>query len=251
MYADMQAAVESNLKFKSTDAAISSADVHLAIDAAIPRYSLDRPHEQVFVITGDGTNSYALPENWDPNFSQILGIEYRDRNIVISTSEDSVPEPINFLKSSEVQVYNPGDGDRLFFRNIKLKSANGALDADVAVIRYTGSHRLTRTELDNPDGINTIPDSDFVGVGYLATALAAWKAAGEAIANAARQRGSSSESILGTFRTKSDLYAAYAKDMMKLYYQYLRIDPKRSMVPPFVATGDVDLGLDLFNHPRI
>lgn len=251
VYTDMQAAVESNLKFRTTEAAISTDDIHLAIGAAVPRYSLDRPYEQVFVITGDGTNNYTLPENWDPNFSQILGVEYRDRNIETSDSEDAAPEPINFLKASEVQIYNPGGGDRLYFRNIKLKAATETSIADKAVIRYSGSHVLTQSELDMPEGRNTIPDSDFIAVGYLATALAAWKAAGESISNASRQRGGAGEGVLGTFRTKSDLYAAYAKDMMKLYYQYLRIDPKKSMVPPFVAIGNVDLELDLFNHPRI
>ena len=237
-YADLIKSIESNLKFQSGgDVLPEPGDVDLSITEAIGKYSQDRPRRLTVMVVGDGGNRYDLPSDWDSNFSQITRIEFIDRDL--DTSGDQ-PAPICVLKAQDVLIWDDGNGEKFHFQYMNLRAASGGELADHAVIQYTGVHEISESE-------NTVPDSDFVALTYLSTSRAAWKAAGRGIGGSGFN-SPGGQGVLGTLRTQSDLYAKFAKDMMKLYYEQMNINPDETTVPPVIVHADVDLDLPWITH---
>lgn len=214
--ADLISVIHSNLEFTTANPITpSESDVDDAIDSAVAWYSRDRPQEKVTTLTGNGTNRYTLPDDWDTAFSHVIYIEYP-----VSETSPSLLDP------GELIVWNNGTSETFQF-TLRTFATSETIN-----VRYTTPHILT-------DDTNTISDADFDAMGFLGTALSAWKAAGRGISGA----GISSPGgggILGGLRTMSDMYATYAKDMFKHYYRLMRIDPKVGS-PPALILGDADI----------
>ena len=237
-YADLIKKVESNLKFAEGDPVLPEpSDIDEAIDEALHKYSQDRPRRAIVTLTGDGGNRYPLPDDWDQIISQITRVEYFDRN---AATDGDLPNQPAILKAQDVLVWDDGTGEEFQFQYMNLKAAAGSLAADRAVVQYSATHTMNQTT-------STVPNSDVVALSYLATSRAAWKAAGQGIAGASFNAPNPS-GILGTLRTQSDLYAKFAKDMLKLYYDQMNIDPDESKVPPVLVSADVDLNLPWITH---
>lgn len=192
---DFIARIQMRLKFKSSVPGAEEADIISALEAAVDRYSKDKPREKLHVITGDGTNRYALPSDWESKFSTISYIEF-------PAGDNALNDP-SLLDAVEYLVWEDASGEELQFR---LRDIN---TGSVAWMKYTLRHTLDATT-------NTVPDSAFEAVSFLGTGYAALDIAAQSI----RNRGSSEAGgQIINFRTSSDMYKSFASEMIKMYYQ--------------------------------
>ncbi|MGQ0545552.1 MAG: hypothetical protein ACT4P3_09505, partial [Betaproteobacteria bacterium] len=60
---------------------ISQAQQDEAIDAAVKRYSKDRPQEKAEDVTPDNANQLPLPAAWEADFSDLRSLEHPIGNV--------------------------------------------------------------------------------------------------------------------------------------------------------------------------
>lgn len=220
--------VEARLKFKGAVPLTNEADVIAALEAAVDRFSKDKPLEKIHVITGTGTHRYALPNDWEPRFSSITYIEF-------PAGSDANKDP-SLLDATEYLIWEDNSGEQIQFRLRSIQTG------DVAWMKYTLRHTLT-------DGTNTIPENSFEAVSFLATGYAALDIAGQSI----RPKNTSDMGgQLVNFRTTSDMYKAYSQEMIKLYYQRIGAsadEAQRAVIEIFdVSTGPLTTGIPWLTH---
>ena len=206
--------IGSNLNF-TEGVEIPEADVILALDSAVDWYSNDRAREKLYPITGDGTNRYALPTDWEKGFSVIIHVEFP-----AGTSATKDP---SLLDQEEVRVWEDNNGEKIQFLFRTLATT------DTAWLRYTLRHTLS-------DSTNSVPDSDFDALCYLAIAIASLTIAGRLLKHKS-QAGVSGGII--NLRTTSDEYKSYAQEMLKHYYRRMGIPPEQGK-PAAMDVFDLD-----------
>lgn len=223
---DFIAGAQSKLNFVGDYLGVDVAEIITSLEEAVSFYSKDRPREKISVITGDGSNRYALPTDWQDDFSVVKYIEY--------PAGDNADQDPSILDQDEVLIWEDDTGKKFQFRFTTLEVG------DTAWIKYTLPHTLTDSE-------NSIPETDFSAVVYLTTALSALTAAGRLLKN----RSQSKELV--SFRTVVDEYKAYAQEMLKYYYKGLGINPERGS-PPTLRIFDIDVqassGVAWLTHPN-
>lgn len=200
------------------DFILSADDDELAFDsraafveAAIERYSHDRPREAIKDITGDGGNYYAISNltGWSEGFSQVLRIQY----------------PAPTVASDEAPVYlDPDDWDDdywdatthyLYFPN------HAPAAADKIRVRYTVPYTPTLNAY-------STPDADFHAICNLAASYCA-----QAIANKySRTNDSTIAADSVNHMERSERWASRARELMKLYERHMGTDSESDRERP-------------------
>lgn len=134
---------------------MSAADRYDHVDAAVRRYSKDKPRLMVDNITGDGGRFYALSglTSWQDEFSQVVGIEWDAASTVTNDDLPVVLEPEDWT------TYDDGTTKYL------MLTYGTASSGDTVRVTYT-----VPWAFDDSDDI-AIPDVDFDGLCYLAAAM--------------------------------------------------------------------------------
>lgn len=200
------------------DYILSADDNELAYDArtelteaAIQRYSHDKPDVITVDVSGDGGNYYAISSltSWSDDFSQILRIEY----------------PAATVASDEAPVYlEPDDYDFDYWdgstRYIYLP--NHAPAATEAMrIRYTAPYTATNNAYDTPP-------ADFHAICQLAAGLCA-----QAIANKySRSNDSTIAADSVNHLERSERWAARARELIKMYEAHVGVDAESDRERP-------------------
>ncbi len=180
---------------------LPSADLTASIEEAIAgRYSKDRPRMLVVDLTGDGAKyewDLATLTGWQSGFSQVVGIEY----------PQGERAPI-FLENDDWRIY---DSPTARF----LRFAFALTSGKKARVRFTAAHSIDAS---------TVPDADFYAVGALAASLAARRLS----AVYAQIGDSTIPADAVNYRTKSQEYAALARQLENDYENLLGTDPERT-----------------------
>lgn len=215
--------VEGKLSFASGPIAAERGEVIQAIEDAVDYYSKDSPREKIFVITGNGTNRYALPTDWDMSFSAVVYVEFP-----IAQSD-----PI-LLDEETILIWEDGTGKKIQFTDVTPSTG------DTLWLRYSLRHTLT-------DDTNSIPDSHFEGVSYLATALTALTIAGRLLNSRSDTAG------IMNFRTPSDAYKSFSKEMLTWYFKRMGINPdkgNKALLDIFDLDSVASSGVPYLTHLR-
>ena len=193
------AGVRSKLTGQGSTGPIAEADIIEAVGDAVDQYSRDKPLEKLHVITGDGTNRYTLPTDWEDGFSNILYIEYP-----AGTNAEKFP---SILHQDEVMIWEDNTSKKFQFTRRSLATS------ETAWVKYTVHHTLDSST-------NTIQDHDYEAVVFLSTAFASLYAAGQLI----KSRGNTPvDGAFPNFNTTSSAYKNFAQEMLKFYYKRLGI----------------------------
>jgi len=173
---------------------LKSNEVDGFITSALSTYSKDRPLKKVKEYSGDGNYDYSLPSDWIEEFSGVIGdIEY--------PAGYQIPE---YLPFEDWIIHETESGKKLRF----LKDTPSA--AQTFILRYTAPHTVNGST-------STVYADDEQVFCYLAASLCLM-----AMANRYAQH---SDSTIGadvvTYRTKTDMYAARAKEHLKKYLDHV------------------------------
>lgn len=178
---------------------VSEAQLADAVQAAVLRYSKDRPVRKIVEVSALGGQVLALPPGWVADFSALQAIEF----------------PVNAIPP----VYM--DKDAFLVRNTpagqQIISGHAFAAGDVLWLHFTVPHTLSAMS-------NTIPDGDREAVCCLAAASLCEQLA-------SLYAGDTDSTILADsvdHQQKSSLFAARAKALRQRYMNELGVDPKRS-----------------------
>lgn len=189
--ATFNARVDNIIKDTATHLASGEIDDH--IGAAIDIYSQDRPLKKVKEYTGDGNYDYDLPDDWIDNFSVIVDdIEYP------TGSQDP-----SYLQYNEWILRQTASTTQLRFLTVTPSASQGFN------IKYTTVHVIGDS--------STVYTHDEEPFSMLAASLCL-----RALAN--RYAQSSDSTIAAdvvTYRTKPDIYASRAKDLVEIYKNHI------------------------------
>ena len=114
---------------------LKQAGIDDAIRSSIDQYNIDKPHEKIDDITGDGTYDYDIVSefsDWSEGFSQILRVEFP-----AGTSQD--PDD-DLLDDTEWLIYDPGTGTKY----LRFKDETPT-SAQTIRVTYTIPHVLDDT----------------------------------------------------------------------------------------------------------
>ena len=181
-------------------------------EAAIERYSHDKPDIITVDVTGDGGKFYAITTSltkWSEGFSQIVRIEY-PAPTVASDEAPTLLEPDDYDDN-----YWDGSTRYLYLPN-HAPAATEALR-----VRYTAPYTAT-------NGAYDIPAADFHAVCQLAAGLCA-----QAIA--AKYSRSSDSTIAAdsvNHLERSERWAARAREFIRLYEQFVGVDAESGKEQP-------------------
>jgi len=217
--ADVKESVEILVQDSST--ALSTANRELLIKRAVEAYSLCFPLQTVKEYAGNSiAYQFALPADFYEGFSAVLLVEY-----------PADEQPLCFLKQDTYpQVLKKTDGLYLHFDSF----TPGAYTIRII---YTTLHTVATV-----GGALSVPLGDFMMLCYLTAHL--WL---QTLANKyANTQDSSLSADVVNYRTKSDEYAARAKDWKTKFEDEVK---KRG---PNAAIGEWDMALDsgLLFRPR-
>lgn len=206
-------------------ARLSLAEKDRAIDAAVYRYSEDKPQTKVQDVTPETANLLPLPAAWEAGFSTILALEHPKGEI-----------PPVYLDQGRYQVYDDGAA-----KKIQVFDAVAVAASSVRV-GYTIKHVVSAVA-------DTVPVAHREPVACLAAAslcdqLASFYAGG----TDSTIQADSVES-----RSKAQEYASRAAKLRKRYHDELGIEDKRAMPAGTVVQvkGGDSWGGDRLNHPAL
>lgn len=191
---------------------LEDAQVNREIQNAATKFSIDSPQIEALEITGDGTYRYNLPSDWEDNFSYITQIEY--------PPGEQVPK---FLKTSAWNVFNNGTDTKIQLFTITPNSS------DTFVVHYTTRHTITETT-------STVPDAQFVPMGYLAAVYVAIACAGQSLRH---REAKNNLDLSQTFRSKAQEYISQAKTFFQKYAELMGIPADG--IKPADFMGDLDV----------
>lgn len=217
MLSDLQDLVTALVRDGSS--AITTDDRDAALDAALARYSADRPRTVLAALSGGGPGRLDLPDDWEPDVSRIASIEAPAGLI-----------PPAFLASNLWAVHQTADGPALYL------FASLAAGTDI-LLGYTVSHVVT-AETD------TVPARD-------REAVCCWAAALLLDQLASLTAGQGSPTIVTDQRdweTRSREYAARAKSLRSRYQDLLGVEDRRA-APAGVVVSHPDR--DTRGQPRL
>lgn len=220
---DFIANISGKLSFRNGPAEVGDSEIIQALDDAVDYYSKDTPRTKVLVLTGDGTNRYSLPTDWDESFSSIDYVEF----------PVGETDPV-LLDQETVLIWEDDGGKKIQFTDLTPNSS------DTLWVKYTLRHTLS-------DSVNTIPDAHFEAVSYLGTALAALTIAGRLLNSRSETQG------IVNFRTTSDIYKAFSQDMLKWYFKRMGINPEkgnRALLDIFDLDPISSTGVPYLTHVR-
>lgn len=177
---------------------IATGDRDVAIGLAVERYSKDRPRILVEDLTSAGGNTLDLPEAWQDGFSVVRSLEYPVGQF-----------PPVFIERHT--LYQNPDAIVIL------------IDTSLAASAIVRANFTARHQLD--DEADTIPESD-------REPLASYGAAILLDQLAALYSGDSNSSISADVvdhQNKGELYASRARNLRRIYFDHLGIDPKRAV----------------------
>lgn len=178
---------------------VSAEQLADAVQAAVLRYSKDRPRQVIDEITAPGGQVLPLPSGWVADFSLLQAIEH------------------------PVSAYPPSmmDKDAFTVRNTpagqQLISSQAFTAGDLIWLHFTEPHTLSEVR-------NSIPEGDREAVCCLAAASLCEQLA-------SLYAGDSDSTIMADsvdHQNKSTLFAARAKSLRQRYMNELGVDPKRA-----------------------
>lgn len=168
------------------------------ISDALGKLSKDKPLYVVADIDGDGTDKYDLPANWNGRLSKIISVEY-------PTGEDE-PE---LLEAEDYFIYKEPDSENGGY----LYSLNFIDDTPTA----EEAIRITYTT-----NYSSVEDVDALDIDVFAT-LAASLACGVLARTYSGTKESNLDNDFVNFRGKGDIFASRAKELIKIYNEYVGI----------------------------
>lgn len=204
---------------------LSEEDKVKAIDHAVERFSQARPRTIVADVVGNSTSDYTPPSGWVDDWSAIKAIEYPVGNV-----------PETYLESGDYKIYQSPTAKKIRLMTIK-PTASETFRATI-----TGLHSVT-------SGAGTINDGDFRAVCHLAGSYACRMLS----ARYAQLSEPTLQADSVAHSSKSQEYAARARELYKIYAQHIGADPE---VPPAGASvtqdwdKDFGWGEDKLTHPR-
>jgi len=218
MLGDYQSLIERKVRADAGD--ILPSDLTDAIDAAVIRYSKDRPRTLVEDVTAPGGQVLDLPGDWVPGFSMVQLLEYPIGQVPPATLD-------------EWEIYQAPAGESVLI-------ADSLPAAAVVRVSYSVFHFLDETT-------DTVPLVD-------RDAVASWAAALVCDQLASRYSGDSESTIQADsvdHGGKSRQYASRAKTLRQRYFDDLGIDPKSNAAAGVVVDLDMpnSLGHDRLLHP--
>lgn len=186
---------------------ILTTDRDSAIASAVERYSQDRPVEKAADLVGVSGQLIALPAAWEAEFSALKSLEYPVGDV-----------PPSFLEGDTWALYRDVDALR-----IMLVASLPAASTVRAV--FTVRHTLTTL-------VDTIPTSRREAVAKLAAASLCDQLA----ALYANDTDSTIGAGMVQGQTKSQAYAARARDYRKQYQDTLGVTDKTAVPASAVGT---------------
>lgn len=179
---------------RDRDQVISAGQYAQALDAAVLRYSGDRPRQLVEDLTSAGGRRLALPTAWENGRSRTISLEY-----------PVGLQPASYIESGTWTLYQGVSQAEI---ELPLSLSAGEL----VRLTYTVGHVLSSST-------NTIPSSDHRAVAALA--------ASDLCGQLARYYGQESESSISADavdrRSKADTWRAFERDLRQQYFSQLGI----------------------------
>lgn len=194
--------------FVRDDAArIAPADLDAAIAGALERYSQDRPVEKAADLTGVSGTLVALPAAWEADFSSLKSLEYPVGRV-----------PPTYLDNDAWAMYLDVSG-------LKIMLLSALPPASTVRAVFTVHHTLTGS-------VDTIPTRHREAVARLAAASLCDQLA----AFYAQDQDSTIGAGMAQGQSKSQAYAARAKDYRKQYQDALGVTDKTAVPASAVGT---------------
>jgi len=216
-------------------------DFGTAIDAAVERYSKDRPREIVATASGDGSAfDFALPSGWVDGFSALRRVEYpfppasgqREPNVIYDADEPNEPAAVRIVQATSAA------------KKLRFMEDTPAAGSDNVLIVYTGLHTIHASTSSS----TTVPTSDELAVAYLASAYACQTLAAKY--TEASDAALSADTV--DWRSKGREFSDRGAELLQKYLELVGADPNAS-VPPAYGTAEWDLdlvnGRDRLTHP--
>ena len=193
-----------------------------SVDKAADWHSNYRPRITLWDLTGDGTNEYDLPDNWEQGFSTIRHIEY-------PTGEES---PVLLDRDEALIWYTGVDPNGLPVQRLRFRHTHIA-SGEQALVQYTTRHQITAD-------LVTVPDHEFEAVCHLGTFHAAMEIAGRLIKDFSDNDNNTFNVV--NYRHTSDLFKNYAQEMFTMYCRRIGISTEMGVVEPYLRIFDLDPG---------
>jgi len=198
-----------------TGATMKKSDAISYIEEALMIYSKIRPARKTVEITGDDSDSYDLPKDWQDGLSQILTLEYPEGL-----------QPKQMLDENKCEIYLDSGNKN------KIKFVFNISRSDKALINYTTSYLFDDK---NPPVTNS-PDIDFYCICNIAAYLYLM---GLAAFYGQSTRGTISADNIN-YQNKTDSYRRLAKEYLGQAASWLGVNIKQldgSEIGPAAASS--------------
>jgi hypothetical protein len=190
---------------RDSDQVISPTARDRALDAAVQRFSIDRPRELVEDVTSAGGVFLPLPGGWQIGVSKLLLLEVDPSSNVLNT-----------IPGAQCAIYNhPVDPAR-----IRLPDGSAQVAGAIIRCRYTATHALTEV-------LDTIP----ANARHAVSAYAASVCCGELASHYAADSDATIQADSVDHRTKSQTWAARASALRTEYSKLIGIDSAPQLAP--------------------
>lgn len=202
-------------KARAPEDIVSPADRDAAIQAAVLRYSQDRPLQTVTDVTAAGGTMLPLPAGWSAGESRLLQVE-----------TPVGAEPMSLLEAGAFEVRPTPSGD-------EIRLAIGLPAGAVARLTWAGPHTVSAT-------LDTVPARDREALGYWAAAILCDQVA----AHHAENREPTIQADRVDYTSPAKEWARRAEACRKLYFQLMGIDTgptNTGAVKPKPASGTANL----------
>lgn len=198
---------------RDDEARLVQGDFDSAIDAAVLRYSTDKPQLKVVDVAAAGGNALALPASWQYDFSELLQIEHP-----IGTT------PPTILEAESYFLYNKPDGTR------EIRVVNAFAAAAQVRLSFTIMQALTLAP-----ALDTIPVIDREAVCKWASA----RLCDELAALYSNTQDSTISADAVSYQSKASQRRNQATAYRKQYLDYFGIDDKKAQ--PAASSAAVQL----------
>jgi hypothetical protein len=193
---------------------VSTTQRDLAIANAVLQYSKVRPVDKVEDITAAGGNLLALPEAWEPDFSDLKSLEYPIGNF-----------PPSILSAQSWSLYAAPSG-------LSIMMSWSLPEAVELRAVFSIAHQVTAL-------VDTIP----LGDREVVCCLAAASLCDQLATLYSGDTDSTIKADSVTHQSKAAEFAARARALRKRYFDELGIDPKKNVASGVVV--DLNLGNSL------
>lgn len=191
-------------------------DYEPAIAAALERYSSHRPILAIADLDGDGTADLALPEDWEPEFSRVMRVEY---------PVGLVPESL--IPAGEWSMYLTPEAELLRLSQVKPETG------EAVRVTYT----LPRTDA-------SVARGDLNAVADLAASICS--------ATLASLFAQTSDPTISAdavnYRSKSAEFAAQAKRYRQLYLDHFGISGDGGPAAAWTTASPAPVGRVRLTH---